>query len=98
MRESSSTRPIGILIFCVGVFLVVLNVYLALKRGEFYGIASFLGPVAGGYGLSVMLRPPPQLPQTTLAPYYQRFLGVGAAMGLLLVLALKFGWLRRWCS
>ena len=94
MNKSASPRAIGVIIFFLGAFLIGLNAYLAVKKGSFYGIAAVFGPFASSYGFSVIVRPPAEMPQTTLETIHSWFLGVGICLGVAYLLILKFVDLR----
>ena len=95
MNASASSRGIGTIILLIRLFLIGIDIYLVVTRGTFYGIAAFLGPVALCYGLSVLISPPLEMPQTKLDPIHSRLLGVGAFLGIIFVLLLKFGVVSR---
>ena len=90
MSNENSSRVIGVIIVCLGVFLIGLNGFCAYRTGQFYAIAAFLGPIAMTYGLAVILRPPPKMPQTEFGLLHKVFASAGFFLGLACFLVLKF--------
>ena len=94
MIPDPSPRVFGVIIVCVGALLIGLSVVSVLRSGEFYVLASILGPTGAAYGLSIILRPPPMMPQTEFGLIHKVLTGVGCCLGLIFFLLLKFVDLR----
>lgn len=90
MGKNLSPRAYGFIILFIGLFLVLFNGYLAFTKGSFYGIASFLGPFATCYGLSVVVKPPEEMPQKKLDRIHSLFFILGIVFGLAYLLILMF--------
>jgi hypothetical protein len=90
MSNENSSRVIGVIIVCLGVFLTGLNGFCAYRTGQFYAIAAFLGPIAMTYGLAVILRPPSKMPQTEFEALHKVFASIGFFLGVAYFLILRF--------
>jgi hypothetical protein len=89
--KSESPRLIGSIIAFIGIFLIGFDWYLTKARGHFFSLAAIIGPTATAYGFSILINPPPKMPQTEFGLIYKIFAGIGFCLGLSYFFLLKLG-------
>jgi len=95
MSNAASSRFIGLIIVFLGAFLIGLNWFYVRKSGQFFSLAAIIAPTAVAYGLSVIICPPPKMPQSEFKLIHKILAGLGLCLGLILFALLKFGDLGR---